>query len=64
MPTIASDRIRNVVLLSHGGAGKTSLSEAMLSAAGEISRVGSTDDGTSSSDYEEEEIKRHVSVQT
>ena len=64
MAKVESERLRNIVLLSHGGAGKTSLAEAMLSAAGEVSRVGSTDDGTTTSDYEPEEIKRQVSIQT
>jgi elongation factor G len=64
MAKLGSERLRNVVLLSHGGAGKTSLAEAMLFAAGEVSRVGSTDDGTTTSDYEPEEIKRQVSIQT
>ena len=64
MAKVPSDRLRNIVLLSHGGAGKTSLAEAMLSVAGEISRVGSTDDGTTTSDYEPEETKRQVSIQT
>ena len=64
MPDITSDRLRNIVLLSHGGAGKTVLSEAMLGAAGVTSRTGTTEDGTTASDYEPEEIKRGTSVQT
>ena len=64
MPDITSDRLRNIVLLSHGGAGKTVLSEAMLSAAGVTSRTGTTEDGTTASDYEPEEIRRGSSVQT
>jgi len=58
------DRIRNVVLLSHGGAGKTSLAEAMLYNTGAIKRLGKVDEGTTVSDYDPEEIRRHISVNT
>jgi len=54
--------IRNVVLLAHYGAGKTSLAEAMLFTSGVTKRLGSVDDGTSISDYEPSEIERHMSV--
>jgi elongation factor G len=56
------DTIHNVVLLSHGGAGKTSLSEAMLFKAGAIKRMGKVDDGSSTSDYEPDEVKRQISI--
>ncbi len=56
------DNIRNVVLLSHSGAGKTSLSEAVLSTTGAISRLGKVDDGTTTSDYDPDEIKRQISI--
>jgi len=58
------DRIRNVALLSHGGAGKTSLAEAMLYNTGAIKRLGKVDEGTTVSDYDPEEIRRHISVNT
>ena len=64
MPDITPERLRNVVLLSHSGAGKTMLSEAMLHAAGVTSRVGTIEDGTTTSDYEPEEARREASVQT
>ncbi len=64
MAKFDTDHLRNIVLLSHGGAGKTSISEAMLFRAGVISRMGRTDDGTTTSDYEEEEQKRAASTQT
>ena len=64
MPTYTSNRLRNVVLLSHSGAGKTVLAEAMLSAAGATSRMGTVQDGTTASDYEPEEARRQSSVQT
>ncbi len=59
---VATDKIRNVVLVGHSGAGKTSLAEAMLFVAGETGRLGSVDEGHSDLDYDPEEIKRKVSV--
>ncbi len=56
------DKVHNTVLLSHGGAGKTSLAEAMLFSAGAVSRLGKVDDGSSTSDYEQDEIKRKISI--
>ncbi len=64
MPDIATDHLRNVVLLSHSGAGKSVLAESMLHAAGVTSRLGTTEDGTTVSDYEPEETRRQTSVQT
>ncbi|MDY6834585.1 MAG: elongation factor G [Chloroflexota bacterium] len=62
MPTYSTEAIRNVVLLSHSGAGKTTISEAMLLAAGSISRLGKVESGTTVSDYEPEEAKRQISI--
>src|SRR3989304_8170769 len=56
------ENIRNVVLLSHSGAGKTSLSEAVLFTAGAITRLGKVDAGTTTSDYDPDEIKRKISI--
>ncbi len=56
------DKIRNTVLLSHGGAGKTSLAEVMLFNAGAVGRLGKVDDGSSTSDYDPDEIKRKISI--
>lgn len=64
MKEYSVDRVRNVVLLSHGGAGKTSLAEAMLYNTGAIKRLGKVDEGTTASDYDPEEIRRHISVNT
>jgi elongation factor G len=55
-------QIRNVVLLSHQGAGKTSLAEFMLFTSGAIQRLGSVADGTTTSDYDPIEIERHMGI--
>jgi elongation factor G len=62
MPKYGLENIHNVVLLSHGGAGKTSLSEAMLFNAKAINRLGRVDDGSSTSDYDPDEAKRRISI--
>ena len=55
-------KIRNICLISHGGAGKTSLAEAILYNAGAIDRLGKVNDGNTTMDYDQEEIKRKVSI--
>ncbi len=62
MKKYPTDKIRNVGLFSHGGAGKTSLVEAVLYDAGITNRLGRVDDGTSTSDYDPAEIKRKISI--
>ncbi|MCE2457648.1 MAG: elongation factor G [Dehalococcoidia bacterium] len=64
MANVTTERIRNLALLSHSGAGKTILTEAMLHTAGVTTRLGTVEDGTSVSDYEPEEHKRTTSVNT
>jgi len=54
--------IRNVALVAHGGAGKTSLAEAMLFTAGSIDRLGSVAEGTTTTDFEPEEIQRKITI--
>ena len=54
--------IRNLSLLSHSGAGKTSVAEAILFTSGVINRLGRVDDGTTTSDYDTDEIKRQISI--
>ncbi|MDV2990063.1 MAG: elongation factor G [Dehalogenimonas sp.] len=54
--------IRNVALLSHSGAGKTTLAEAMNFSAGAVTRMGKVDDGTTVSDYDPDEVKRKISI--
>ena len=53
MNVFTTDKIRNVVLLGHGGCGKTSLAEAMAYLAGLTNRMGTVDDGNTISDYDE-----------
>jgi len=62
MKDYATGQLRNVVLLGHGSAGKTSLAEAMLVASGAINRMGAVEDGTTVADFDEEETRRHISL--
>ncbi|MBI4286564.1 MAG: elongation factor G [Chloroflexi bacterium] len=62
MTARSPEEIRNLVLLSHNGAGKTSLAEIVLFTAGAISRLGRVDEGTTTSDYDPDEIKHRMSI--
>jgi elongation factor G len=64
MKVYTTDKIRNVVLLGHGGSGKTSLAEAFAYISGITSRMGKVTDGNTVSDYGKEEIKRQFSINT
>ena len=64
MKVYTTDKIRNVVLLGHGGSGKTSLAEAMAYLSGITSRMGKVTDGNTLSDYTKEEQKRQFSIST
>ena len=62
MKDYSTEKIRNLVLLGHGSTGKTSLAEAMLFVSGAINRLGRVDDGTTTSDFDPDEVKRKVSI--
>ncbi len=62
MQQFGPENIRNIALLSHAGAGKTSAAEAMLFTAKAVNRLGKVDDGSSTSDYDPDEIKRKISI--
>ena len=64
MNVYATESIRNVVLLGHGGCGKTSLIESMAFTTGIIKRVRTVTEGGTVSDYDKEEIKRKFSIST
>lgn len=62
MANFEVDKIRNIAVIAHGGAGKTSLVEAVLFDSGSIDRLGRVDDGTSTTDHEPEEIARKITI--
>ncbi len=64
MKEYGTERIRNVALVGHLGSGKTSLVEAMLYNTGATTRLGKIEDGTTVSDFDEEEHRRRISVST
>ena len=62
MENFKTENIRNIALIGHSGEGKTSLAEAMMYTAGSIERFGKVDDGNAHLDYDDEEIKRKISI--
>ena len=57
-------KIRNIGFVGHGGVGKTSLVEAILFSTGATGRLGRVDDGTATTDFDPEEVKRQISINT
>ncbi len=64
MKEYTTEFIRNIALVSHGSAGKTMLAESFLHLTGATTRLGKIEDGTTISDYDEEEIRRKISIYT
>jgi len=64
MKEYTTEFIRNVALVSHGSAGKTMLVEAFLHFTGATTRLGKIEDGTTTADFEDEEIRRGISLST
>ena len=64
MKEYTTEFLRNIALVSHGSAGKTMLAEAFLHTTGATTRLGKIEDGTTISDYDEEEIRRKISLYT
>lgn len=64
MKEYTTEFLRNIALVSHGGAGKTMLAEAFLHVTGATTRLGKVEDGTTVSDYDDEEHRRNISIYT
>jgi len=64
MKVYPSQKIRNVAIVAHQGAGKTSLTEGLIFNTGVINRLGKVDEGNTVADYHPEEIKRNITVNT
>ena len=64
MKEYTTEHLRNIALVAHGGAGKTMMAEAFLHFTGATTRLGNIADGTAASDYDEEEVRRKISLYT
>ena len=62
MKDYTTANIRNIAVVGHGSDGKTTLVEALLYVTGAIDRQGRVEDGTATTDYDQEELKRHISI--
>ncbi|MBS4055616.1 MAG: elongation factor G [Thermaerobacter sp.] len=64
MKQYTTEQLRNICLVGHGGAGKSSFLEAALYSSGHIDRMGKVDEGNTVSDHDPEEVKRNISITT
>ena len=64
MKIFESENIRNIAVVGHGDTGKTSLVSALLFSAGAVNRLGRIEDGTTVTDYDEDEIDRQITINT
>lgn len=62
MKNYLTEKIRNISIIGHGGAGKTTLAESMLYSSGAIQRIGNVEDGTTTTDFDADEIKRQITI--
>ncbi len=64
MKVFDSENIRNIALMGHGDSGKTSLASALLYSAGAVNRLGRVEEGTTVTDFDEDEIERGITIST
>ncbi len=62
MKNYSTDKIRNISIIGHSGSGKTALTESMLFATGAVQRMGRVEDGTTTSDFDADEIRKQISI--
>ena len=62
MKNYSTDKLRNISIIGHGGAGKTTLAESMLFTSGAIQRIGRVEDGTTTTDFDADEIKKQITI--
>jgi elongation factor G len=58
----STEKLRNISIIGHGGSGKTTLTESMLYSSGAVQRIGKVEDGTTTTDFDADEIKRQISI--